>query len=58
VYCQVEVSATSLSLLQSSPTVCSASSVCCRNLVNEEALSRGGGGLSRQKQNEVVISLQ
>jgi hypothetical protein len=50
VCCQVEVSATSWSLVQRSPTKCGESSVFSRNLVNEEVLARGG--LSRQKQNE------
>jgi hypothetical protein len=42
VCCQVEVSATSWSLVQRSTTDCGASCVWSRNLVNEEAIARVG----------------
>ena len=48
VCCQVEVSATSWSLIQRSPTDCGHRCLWSINLVNEEALAHWG--LSRQKQ--------
>jgi hypothetical protein len=42
VCCQVEVSVTSWSLVQRSPTYCCGSRVWSRNLVNEEALGNWG----------------
>ena len=52
VCCQVEVSATSWSLVQSSPTDCDAScSVWSTNLKNEEAMARVGPQRHREKNN-------
>jgi hypothetical protein len=42
VFCQVEVSATSWSLVQSSPTDCCASLCDLENLKNEEAMAQLG----------------
>jgi hypothetical protein len=47
VCCQVEVSATSRSLVQRSPTDCGVSLCLIRNLVKEEAMAHWG--LSRKK---------
>jgi len=48
VCCQLEVSATSWSLVQRSPTDCGARCGWSRNLVNEEALARWGLLCQRQ----------
>jgi len=50
VCCQVEVSATSWSLVQRSPTDCGASFVCdLENLKNEETMTRVGSQRHRKK---------
>ena len=55
VCCQVEVSATSWSLVKRSPTDCGASLCVTRNLVNEEALTQCG--LLHQKQTNILFFL-
>jgi len=60
VCCQVEVSATSSSLVQRSPTDCGASSVCdLENLVNEEVMTRVGSQRHSKKKlgvdNDLVL---
>jgi hypothetical protein len=57
VWCQVEVSATSWSLVESGPTHCG---VWSKNLVNEEALAHwvgGGGCLAKKRQIKVNVYL-
>ena len=49
--CQVEVSATSRSLVQRSPIDCDATCVWSRNLKNEEAVARVGPQRHRKKKN-------
>ena len=49
VYCQVEVSATSWSLVQRSPTQCGMSECAIRNLMNEEAVARFGPKHQKKK---------
>jgi hypothetical protein len=49
VCCQVEVSATSWSLVQRSPTDCGARCVWSRNLMNEEALAHWGAVAPKAK---------
>jgi hypothetical protein len=53
VFCQVEVSVTSLSLVQRSPTAVVRRCVCCRNLVNEEAITSVGSRLHRGKNGSI-----